>query len=217
LHYIVIDAMNRTTTHLHATRRISLDRIFAISLIAIVILTLAACSSLSEKQCLSQDWHAIGVRDGVNGRTEYRIAEHQESCAKFNVVPDMKAHEAGRQEGLLRYCTVNGGLQAGRYGNSYGGVCPLEKERQFLAAFNLGHTIYEMEARASAIRNEYDAARYRLAELDKDRRGETREANSDSRRRERDALRFRLRELERDLWRADDELRQLEWAARRMR
>ncbi|HTE42681.1 MAG TPA: DUF2799 domain-containing protein, partial [Steroidobacteraceae bacterium] len=175
------------------------------------------CSSLSQKQCLSENWHAIGERDGANGHTEYRITDHQETCAKYGIVPDMPEHEAGRQEGLKRYCTAVGGLQAGRYANSYAGVCEAENEDAFLAGFKLGQDIYDMELRVNAVRSEYDLARNRLADIDRSRREQDRETNSDGKRRERDALRLRLRELERDLWRADDDLRQLEWAARRMR
>jgi len=206
----------------------NIARLVRSAIIAGGALALANCASLSEKQCRSQDWQNIGYRDGSNGHSDFRMSDHQEACAKYDIAPDSNAYDTGRQRGLERYCTITGGLRAGRNGGVYAGVCPAKTEAAFLHAYQLGLEINRAEERLNAIRSERNAVRYRLREIDESRKDERRDRpdrdhdNSRSRdndryARERDALIFRLRELEREEWLIGDDYRHLEWEARRLR
>lgn len=91
------------------------------------VCTLTACSSLSTEECLSGNWQAIGYNDGVAGRYPSRISNHQQACAEVGIVPDFKAWEAGRQQGLVHYCTESNARRLGERGLSFNAVCPAAK------------------------------------------------------------------------------------------
>jgi hypothetical protein len=203
---------------------------FRIALFVAAGFALSGCASLSQKQCRSGDWEGIGFRDGTNGYTEFRVTDHQDACGKYNIVVDIKKYEFGRQRGLELYCTIAGGLRAGRNGDSYAGVCAPDTEGAFLRAFQLGLEINRVESRLNTLRSERSSIYYRLHELDEARRAPEKDGRNDdshrddhrddNRRRddhERDGLVNRLRDIERQEWDLESDYRQLEFEARRLR
>jgi len=104
-------------------------------------LALSACAMISESQCRSGDWRALGARDGERGFGPERMSEYAQICAPYGARPAQAEYAAGRQVGLARYCTPENGYQHGALGDAYLGVCPKESEAQFVAALTRGRVL----------------------------------------------------------------------------
>lgn len=120
-------------------------------LAAMGALAITGCAALSEGECLTVDWHERGVRDGTLGAPRSRLHEYDRACAKHGVRPDQDAYYAGREIGLERYCTPEGGYRAGREGLSYLQVCPPDTEEAFRDAYREGWEIHEVEGRMESV------------------------------------------------------------------
>lgn len=161
---------------------------------------LASCASMSEKECLSADWHDQGYRDGRNGQSLSRIEDHREACAKVGVAPDLAAYKAGRAKGILEYCTADNGVREGRRGASYRNACPPELEGRFLDHYRAGKRVYDAEQR---VNNLDSRARDLQRRLEK-------EKDDDKRKRLRQELRdldWSLRNARNDVYEAERRLR----------
>jgi len=110
-------------------------------IVAALALAAGACASLSEKQCRSGDWTAIGRADGERGLPAGEIERHREACAAHRVKPDAGRYRAGHEQGLAAYCTPRGGYVAGRRGEPYRDVCPAASAEKFRAAFDRGREV----------------------------------------------------------------------------
>lgn len=130
------------------------------------VLALASCATMNAEQCMAGDWSGQGYADGASGLTMSRLAEHAEACAKHGVTPDAAAYAAGREQGLVRYCTLDNGFQQGRTGSGYGGVCPSDLEADFLPAYRDGQVVHAAEQALADARGRVDTLGNRLGELD---------------------------------------------------
>ncbi len=137
----------------------------ALSLAAIVLLT-AGCAGMSKDECMAVDWRTIGYEDGVGGYSGDHIARYRTACAKYGVRTDLELYQEGRRQGLREYCRPVNGYRVGVGGGSYGGVCPVELEPPFIAAFENGHQLYILTARVSAAEAELAAKRRELDRLE---------------------------------------------------
>ena len=113
-------------------------------LLLAVSLLLGGCATLNKGECQTVDWHELGQRDGRDGHARARLAEHAEACGKHGISPDAEAYFAGREIGLLYYCTPEAGFEAGLAGQPYRDVCPLDSERDFLREHERGYLIYQL-------------------------------------------------------------------------
>lgn len=104
-------------------------------------LALGGCASLSEKQCESGDWTAIGRKDGERGLEASELEQHRQACAEHGVTPDAVRYNAGRAQGLATFCTPRGGYVAGRRGDIHREVCPAASAGKFLEAFRRGREV----------------------------------------------------------------------------
>ncbi len=171
------------------------------------VLALGSCATMSAEQCMAGDWGGQGYADGQSGLTMSRLAEHAEACAKVGIVPDDVSYAAGRQQGLLRYCTPDKGFEVGRAGSSYAGVCPAELEAEFLPAYNDGRVVYEVVSALESARSSVSSLGGRLEELDDKISAKQAEARAEGLTEEqRDRILDRVQELRRE--RAD---RQRDW------
>lgn len=109
-----------------------------------------ACAGMSEQACLASDWRTIGFEDGANGRSVTAIGGYRQACSKHGLSPDLASYRAGHAEGVEIYCRPSQGFEVGRRGASYQGVCPAHLEADFIAAYDTGRHLYELE---SALRN----------------------------------------------------------------
>jgi hypothetical protein len=110
--------------------------IFSTFLVSGALLT--GCASLSKEECLRNDWAAIGFRDGTEGYAMKRIHEHEEACRAYHIVPDLAAYQAGRDRGLIHYCTEANGFHEGEQGVAYQRVCPTAREDRFIHGYRRG-------------------------------------------------------------------------------
>jgi hypothetical protein len=108
-------------------------------------LQLAGCASISESECQLSDWRAVGYEDGSQGRPTDTFGRYRKSCAEHGVAPDFQAYQSGREAGLREYCQQTRGFQEGARGATYQGVCPADVEPDFLAGYNDGRTLHDLE------------------------------------------------------------------------
>jgi hypothetical protein len=136
--------------------------------LALACLGLGSCATpLSKNECMAMDWRTIGYEDGAAGYPASRIGVHRRACGEHGVAPDFDAYQAGRAEGLLEFCTAANGYRIGAAGREYAGVCPVEREGDFLRAFSEGHESYVMRSRVNATSSQLAAKRRELERLEK--------------------------------------------------
>jgi hypothetical protein len=162
-----------------------------------LLLALAGCATLSEKECRG-DWEAIGRADGARGLPADELERHRTACGKHDITPDAAAWRAGREQGLVTFCTPRGGYLAGRGGETYRDVCPAAKEAAFLAAHRRGREVAELIREVRVLRQRRDD--YEAAAL---------QQHDDGRPEDRTQLRFRAEE-------AGQRLRIREWELERL-
>ena len=158
-----------------------------------MLMLLSGCATLSENECRSGDWYGVGLQDGQNGAPLSRLTDHREACAEFGIAIDGDRYRAGRNQGLLDYCTPENGAHVGRSGATYHNVCPAELAAGFLREYRYGYKIWELEQALERIDR-------RIAEIDSELA--KKDLSDDARRklrRERDDLEDEHDDREREL------------------
>ena len=136
------------------------------------------CAVMSESDCINADWYTVGEADGRDGRSQSRLLEYFETCAKYGVTPNRDEYEAGHEHGLTFYCTESNGYQVGRSGVSYRGVCPSGLELGFLSGYYIGDKVKREDDKVRQLDRRIRRARENLKDLK--RRIEERESAEDS-------------------------------------
>ena len=95
--------------------------------------------------CAETDWRAMGRQSGETGEKAKVAEKYADACRRQDEEMDHAAFEAGRLEGLASYCTEDGGFAAGSAGDSYEDVCPPNAEARFLAGYEIGETLYDLQ------------------------------------------------------------------------
>jgi uncharacterized protein DUF2799 len=126
-------------------------RFATFSAMAALLGAVAGCAGMSEQACLTTDWRTVGFEDGSLGRSETHVASYRKACAEHGVAPDLEAYRAGHAEGVEVYCRVGNGFEVGHSGSVYQGVCPAGMEKDFVAAYNSGRRLYELEYALSSV------------------------------------------------------------------
>lgn len=75
---------------------------------------LAGCATLSEQECRSADWEALGRAEGARGAPATAIEAQREACAGHGIALEEAAWRAGHAKGVDEFCTPRGGYLAGR-------------------------------------------------------------------------------------------------------
>ncbi|NHK28612.1 DUF2799 domain-containing protein [Parvularcula flava] len=119
----------------------------------IACVALGGCVSMSEDDCLTANWAAIGANDGVNGAAYSTLETRVNQCREYGVEADLTAYNRGYEDGLRTYCTPRNGFEVGSRGSSYSNVCPVELEPEFLAAYNEGRELYRLESNLRSAEN----------------------------------------------------------------
>lgn len=170
--------------------------------LALLVVTMAGCETMSREECLSADWYQTGYQDGRDGRDRARIESITESCAKTSVSPDRKQYFLGRDRGLLEYCTPAHGFDLGKNGSSYNRVCSPQTAENFEQAYNEGKRIYD--------------ARQRLKQLEVKRHQLEEKLSTEKDYKEKKYIRGELEELDSRLDFARDQLRHIERESRHL-
>jgi hypothetical protein len=124
---------------------------------------LAGCSGMSEQACATADWRTVGFEDGTAGRSEGSIGRYRQQCSEHGVSPDLESYRAGHAEGVRIYCKESNGFAVGHGGATYQGVCPADLEPDFLAEYNSGHRLHDLESALSVVDSQI-ASNYRAQE-----------------------------------------------------
>lgn len=101
----------------------------------------AGCTTLNEKECRTIDWREQGRADGAAGYEATRLGDHAQACGRYGVATDVDAYRAGREEGLLQYCTPANALQQGMKGAPYHQVCAGDAGQQFAVVYARGKAL----------------------------------------------------------------------------
>ena len=80
------------------------------------------------------------------GRSAANIGSYRNACAEHGVAPDLEEYRAGHAEGVEIYCRESNGFAVGHSGAVYQGVCPADLEPAFVAEYNSGRHLYELES-----------------------------------------------------------------------
>lgn len=99
---------------------------------------LSGCATLSETECASGNWQQIGYKDGKSGRDSDYIIKHESACIEYGVQLDRVAYEAGRQQGLTRYCTADNGFSRGSRGSSPNLSCSSQQFPVYFDGYSQG-------------------------------------------------------------------------------
>jgi len=139
-------------------------RVFAMT----ALLALAGCGggAMREAECTTADWRAVGYEDGAQGYGPEQLAERRKACADYGVAPDFDTYMAGREEGLAYYCRPQNGYNVGNSGYRYGGQCPAQMERDFVAAHSDGFGLYQRRTRVQNISKRLAYSRQRSQEIE---------------------------------------------------
>jgi hypothetical protein len=114
--------------------------------VAVAVLGLSGCATMSADECVTSDWTAIGFEDGSRGYTADRLGSRRKACAKHGVTPDFAAYQRGHAQGVEAFCQPGRAFSYGVNGGNYNGVCPADMEPEFLEAYNAGHKLYSLRA-----------------------------------------------------------------------
>lgn len=117
-----------------------------VSFLVVVIYLVAGCSGMSEQACVTSDWRTVGFEDGTFGRSEATIGRYRQQCAEHGVAPDLESYRAGHAEGVQVYCRESNGFAVGHSGATYQGVCPADLEGAFIAEYNAGRRLHDLES-----------------------------------------------------------------------
>lgn len=120
----------------------------------ICLFSLTGCASLSQEECQTGDWHGIGYRDGLQGKRESYLAEHQQACSEYQVSLNLEQYLEGREKGLYSYCKPENATRLGRSGASYHYVCPKKTEAKFLSHYQAGREYYLQQQKVRSIERE---------------------------------------------------------------
>lgn len=112
---------------------------------------LSGCAAMSERECATADWQALGFYDGTEGGSDTLLLERIEACQSHQIGVDEVAYDRGRDKGISRYCTRSGGLRIGEQGGDYSAVCSGEGEQAFLAGFEIGQSTYRLQHRVDQL------------------------------------------------------------------
>lgn len=138
-------------------------RLAGTSLVALLVLN--GCASMSADECVMSDWHTIGFEDGSRGHTSERLGQHRKACAKHGVAPDLRAYQAGRDEGLQQFCQPSRGFNLGASGGQYNGVCGDHMEPQFLDAYRSGYHLYNLRSNVNSATYQIDAKKQEIHDI----------------------------------------------------
>jgi hypothetical protein len=136
-----------------------------IAAFAVAASVFAGCAGMSEQACLTSDWRTVGFEDGSVGRPVSMIGSYRQQCAEHGVSPDLDAYRAGHAQGVQSYCKAGNGFEVGHSGASYQGVCPADLERDFVAEYNSGRRLYELEGALRDVDNRIASSKYEQEQI----------------------------------------------------
>jgi hypothetical protein len=121
--------------------------------VAIAIVVLSACATMTENECSVADWQAIGYEDGANGHELSYLGNHRKACADYGVSPDFDRYKKGRLSGLKEYCVPATAFSAGRAGRQLNLSCAEALSPGFELAWSQGRELHRAESQLRSSEN----------------------------------------------------------------
>ncbi len=121
---------------------------------------------MSESDCLGADWREVGRNDGLEGRRQTHLGRHFDACRKYGITPNRDEYMAGREAGLIVYCTQDSGYWEGRNGAGYERVCPASSEPAFLSGYRAGQSLYQAMQNIASVHGQMESAKARIRSLE---------------------------------------------------
>lgn len=134
-------------------------------LLILASLVLSGCAGMSEDECMSTDWYAVGFEDGVRGYRADAMSSRRQACAKHGVTADFQSYQDGRTEGIKEFCQPQRGFNLGAGGGRYHGVCPAHMESGFLDAYRTGSQLHTLRSNVNSATYQINAREAELADL----------------------------------------------------
>lgn len=196
------------------------NRLIGTAAALLVATLLSGCDTMTPDECKSANWHDVGMRDGLAGRTMSVLDGHAKSCSKAGTSVDAASYAAGRQRGLQSYCRLENAAPLGLNGGSYAGVCPAPLDFEFRRRHQAGYAVYTLRSQVSGLDSRGERLQRRLRDADKDEWKQLAATDKDDERkrirrefdeRRRD-VRNELRDIDRNLQGTRDALRSAEYA-----
>ena len=97
-------------------------------------LFITGCASISQEECRTASWEALGVRDATY--KHYNSFErYNEECRKYGIESDKSKYDIGFAKGLEQLCTFQNGYLIGNNGEILPQMCPKELQDRFVQGY----------------------------------------------------------------------------------
>jgi len=106
--------------------------------ICILLLLTSGCAVMNENECVTADWHMVGLEEGLKGKSAVTIGNYRQACAEYAITPDLSAYQAGHLQGIKQFCSPQKAFQLGASGQHLPQVCPANIHPNFLKRHNKG-------------------------------------------------------------------------------
>ena len=97
-------------------------------LIAGLLLSAGCSTHMSQEQCESANWHAIGVSDAWHNELASHAQDYVDACEDYGVSPNLKAWRSGYLSALHNQCPASLALDYVVKGKTYTGPCLADPE-----------------------------------------------------------------------------------------
>lgn len=144
-----------------------MNRFTTILMLALGMIVVSGCASMSGDECATSDWTAVGYEDGSRGYSSDRFGNHRKACAKHGVTPDFQAYQQGRTDGLVEFCQPSRGYNLGASGSRYNGVCSAGLEADFLDAYRAGKQLYTLRSNVNAANSQINSNEHELEDIER--------------------------------------------------
>jgi len=99
---------------------------------------------MSEKDCLSANWYAVGVKDALSGKEKPQTQKHRNSCSKYGVNVSGMRYLKGYEKGLRKFCSNKEAYNLGLETNDRHHFCE-DVNPKFSSFFEQGNAIFQVE------------------------------------------------------------------------
>lgn len=130
--------------------------------VCLLCLGIAACSTMSPKECQVANWHDVGQADGLQGKSLGFLNQRRSDCAEAGIQLDQKAYLSGREQGLRNYCQLGNAPLVGLRGEAYEGVCPPAIDPEFRRRHGVGFDIHRFHEEIARLQRRLESLEERL-------------------------------------------------------
>lgn len=111
----------------------------------IFLICLSSCATINKEDCL-KDMYQFGLAQGKMGNQKKITDEILDRCMALN--PNLKPedYEKGFYTGWSEFCNLRNAFALGKKDDKYISFCPIDKEKEFKARFQLGKSYHELKS-----------------------------------------------------------------------